>query len=97
MVIVAHEAVESSTNSRTRKKYKGVTYDTDENVQVQQGGDGGFIKIPETSVTDVVWDDSYSDQWAASNPVLDRAERERSYDGIYQPAFENGLPVAPWR
>lgn len=92
MVIVAHEAVESSTNSRTRKKYKGVTYDTDENVQVQQGGDGGFIKIPETSVTDVVWDDSYSDQWAASNPVLDRAERERSYDGIYQPAFENGLP-----
>ncbi len=34
----------------------------------------------------------YSDQWAASNPVLDRAERERSYDGIYQPAFENGLP-----
>ncbi|MFR5091639.1 MAG: hypothetical protein ACLTDR_06115 [Adlercreutzia equolifaciens] len=37
MVIVAHEAVESSTNSRTRKKYKGVTYDTDENVQVQQG------------------------------------------------------------
>lgn len=97
MVIVAHEAVESSTNSRTRKKYKGVTYDTDENVQVQQGGDGGFIKIPETSVTDVVWDDSYSDQWAASNPALDRAERERSYDGIYQPAFENGLPVAPWR
>ena len=39
-----------------------------------------------------MWDDSYSDQWAASNPVLDRAERERSYDGIYQPAFENGLP-----
>lgn len=92
MVIVAHEAVESSTNDKTQKKYKGVTYDTDENVQVQQGGDGGFIKIPETSVTGVVWDDSYSDQWAASNPVLDRAERERSYDGIYQPAFENGLP-----
>lgn len=92
MVIVAHEAVESSTNDKTQKKYKGVTYDTDENVQVQQGGDGGFIKIPETSITGVVWDDSYSDQWAASNPVLDRAERERSYDGIYQPAFENGLP-----
>ena len=59
---------------------------------MQQGGDGGFIKIPETSVTGVGWDDPTATSGPPATPVLDRAERERSYDGIYQPAFENGQP-----
>lgn len=97
MVIVAHEAVESSTNDKTQKKYKGVTYDTDENVQVQQGGDGGFIKIPETSVTDVVWDDSYSDQWAATTRCSTAPSASAPTTASTSLPSRTACPVAPWR
>ena len=94
MVIVANECIEETAeNIQTRKKYNGVTYDT--NIEVspsQQGGNAGFVKIPETTIEGIVWDDSYSDQWADTNPLLDRAERDRSYDGIYDEKNEAGLP-----
>ncbi len=97
MVVIARERnASSSAEGKTLKRYNGVTYDTDMNVNpYQHGGDGGLVAVPHTTIQGVMWDDSYQNTWAAGgltpDPIRDLAELNRSYDGIFQPDYESGL------
>ncbi len=88
LVITARPLPHDGVAATNRKEYKDIIYDVSGGVNMAFGGDAGLIAIPSTSITGLVWDDSY--HAVANDVVADARARENAYNG-QQDSNEKGL------